>query len=259
MRNGRIKRVEERPIGIPTIGKVKIGEKRVNANGKEYPVSLDYFVVDSKYASYFHTAYGDKPSSIEVIFVSDNFRDSCDERYELRDKSGRLYADGDGDVFRVWNDKEQKYTSVKLSEYPTMMEKVAERAQSPKGWEVTLTIRFILPKIPGVFGLWQFTTKGNASSIPSIVDAFDVVLDRAGTVVNIPFDLVVEKVKSQKPGDSSVYPVVQLVPNISNDRLEMVRAFIESGSNVRDVKQLIDGSTLLLGETTAFDEVTDED
>jgi hypothetical protein len=246
--NGRIVRTTEpNRMAVPIIGKIKIGEKRKTSQGKEYPASVDYFICDSKYESYFHEAYGDKPQSLEVIFISDDYRDSCNERYELRDDKGSLFGSGDGQIFKIWNASKNDYVTVSITDVPNVMEMAAQKSGSKKGWETTLTIRFVLPRIPGVFGMWQFTTKGVASSIPSIVDAFDAVQRQAGTVMNIPFDLSVEKVKSQKPGDKSVFPVVRLVPNISSQRLDTVRQWLKSGKDIHEIKQLVNQKQLTGG------------
>src|SRR5690349_16983445 len=91
-RTGRIKR-ENEPVAetykLPVLGKIKVGQKVQNDNGKEYPQSLDYFIVneDSKYAGQFKSAYPDKPSTISIVFPSNNIADVCNERYECRDKA----------------------------------------------------------------------------------------------------------------------------------------------------------------------------
>ena len=59
---------------------------------------------------------------------------------------------------------------------------------------------------------------------------FDAIKDYAGTVINIPFDLSVEKVISQKPGQKHAYPVISLVPNISQESLEKIRNFLNIDS-----------------------------
>ena len=71
-------------------------------------------------------------------------------------------------------------------------------------------------------GCWQFRTKGAASSIPSIRDAYDAMLESNGKVAGVVFDLSVKFAKSQKPGQSSRYPVVSLTANESRENLEKV-------------------------------------
>jgi hypothetical protein len=101
--------------------------------------------------------------------------------------------------------------------------------------KTVLRLRFILPKIHSVFGVWEFTTHGVESSIPAIRDAFDTVQSIAGSVVNIAFDLHVEKVESNKPGEKTVFPVVSLIANICKENMEQLAAYYEQGRRLRGV------------------------
>lgn len=210
-------------------------------NEKGFPQSLDYFICDSKYVKYFEEAYPGKPDNIQICFISNDFIDSCNERYECRDKDGRLAGYGDGTSTHLFNHQTQKY------EESTDRVKIKEAGK----WEIILTIRFIIPKIRGVFGCFEFSTKGDKSSLPQIRETFDMVLEQAGTVINIPFDLVVKKVKSQKPGSKYLFPVVNLVPNISSSNMELLHNYLEQGNDIKKLG-LIDESkiqTLLLNES----------
>ena len=91
------------------------------------------------------------------------------------------------------------------------------------GWEVTLTLNFIVPLVRGVAGVWQFATKGTASTIPQIRETFDGMLAERGFCKGIIFDLNVQFAVSQKPGDRSRYPVVTIVPNESEGNLFVVK------------------------------------
>ena len=233
----RIKR-QKQEIGLPRIGKIKVGEL-VERNGKTFPQSLDYFRATGKYASHFHKVYGDKPNQITIVFVTDNLDVACDEEYHLRDKAGGLYGRGDGETFRIWNGEIEDYVTATTSDYPNLMDQAEKKSKSPQGWQAVLTLRFIIPTIPGVVGMWELQTKGERSSLPQIRDAFDFVRDWAGTVVNIPFNLTVEKVKSQRPGSKSKFPVIQLIPNVTKENMEMVRNALSDGYDVKEVKQLL--------------------
>jgi len=217
---GRIKR--DREYGkIAIIGKIKIGDKSESG----YPRSLDHFIAKGDYAKMFHDAFGAEPKKIEIIFVSDILEEVCNERYELRDNAGKLYAFGDGVDFMVYDSVSDKMVK-RQPETPTVfMQQCAEKLNTPKytaKWMPTLTLTFIIPRIKGVFGAWQFITKAEASTIPTIVGTFDSVMERAGRISNIPFDLIVDKVKSQKPNSKNAFPVVKLIPNISEENLERI-------------------------------------
>jgi hypothetical protein len=227
--NGRIINKENKISNIPIVGRIKIGEKRLSEKtGKEYPVSLDYFKCDSKYCSEFYKVYEEKPSKIQIVFISDDISFVCPERYELRNSKGDLFGKGDGENYAVWNAKEKIYQKFKLSEHTDLLERSSKAAASPKGWERVLTLRFLIPKVKGIVGLWQFSTKADKGSIDSLRDTFDFVMHQAGTVTRILFDLTVEKVKSNKPDDVSTYPIIRLIPNVSDENLLLLKGYSES-------------------------------
>lgn len=116
-----------------------------------------------------------------------------------------------------------------VTQYPNLMASIAKRYPNRKskqpdadGWEVTLTLNFIVPLVRGIAGVWQFATKGTASTIPQIRETFDGMLAERGFVKGIVWDLNVQFAISQKPGDRSRYPVVSIVPNESEGNLRKV-------------------------------------
>lgn len=221
--SGRIIRQEPSSrLGLSIIGNVKIGEKKPN---EKFPRSVDYFIPTGSYASHFTRAFGEKPNTIQVIFISDDPQSVCNESYEYRDDQGRVWGKGDGVEFLIWNEKQSPpaYQSFNILEHPDLCERLHQKVKSRRGWEVTLQLRFILPKIRTVVGLWQFTTKGAKSTIPNIVETFDTVKKHRGSVNGVVFDLNVAFAKSQKPGESSRFPVVTMVPNNSAENLEELK------------------------------------
>lgn len=225
--NGRITNrpsTEQSRLALPRVGFIKIGYK----DERGLPRSTDYFSATGKYARLFEKAYGEKPQTIQIVFPSDNPAQVCNERYEYRDDEGRLLAIGDGTDFQVWNGKEYQHLSA--TDYPNLMTSIEKRypnkqyQRTGESWSIILTLNFIIPCVQGIAGVWQFSTKGTASTIPQIRDVFDAMLQAKGYVRGIIFDLNVQFAKSQKPGDKSRYPVVSMIPN-------------ESEENVRKIKQ----------------------
>lgn len=219
--SGRIAQRKEQVSAstLPEVGKIKIGEKHPE---KGYPMSLDYFRPTGNYANEFKRIYGDNPTKITVAFISNELSEVCNERYECWDK-GKRYGWGDGEDFEVWDGKQ--YVAVKKDD-PLL---------KGKKWDLMLTLRFVLLEMRGVMGYWTFTTKGKDTTIPSIVKSFDFVRERANTIVGFPFDLMVEKKKGYNPGEARNYPTVSLVPNFSEQTMEMVAKFIEQGGNMNKI------------------------
>lgn len=229
---GRIFRPEQSgTLELPEIGRLHIGKKQAGQNGKEYPVSVDYFIPSGKYAGMFEQALGEKPQTIQIIFPSDSVDRSCNERYEYRDDRGALVARGDGRVFEIWDG--QRYAPYDVETYPNIMEQVCKNVPTKRGadnWDIVLTLRFIVPAVRGIVGVWQFSTKGRASSIKNIRESFDAVKAMRGTVTQTVFDLSVQFAKSNKPGVNSRYPVVSLVAN--DNRISEIRDAIAPKENL---------------------------
>ena len=232
--NGRIKKSADYSIVcLPRIGKVKIGKK----SERGFPMSVDYFIPSGKYAGLFTKAYGDKPSTIQVVFPCDDASQVCNEHYEYRNDKGELVAQGDGNEFDVWDGK--KYVRLNTTDYPQLMQSVQARypnklfREKGDGWRVRLTMSFLVPMVRGVVGLWTFETNGTASTIPQVRDTFDLMLSQRGFVKGIIFDLNVQFAKSQKPDTASRYPVVSLVANESEDNV----AKIKDAYNLKSLNQ----------------------
>ena len=220
---GRIYRPEQGGaiLELPEIGRLHIGMK----SEKGYPMSIDYFRPTGKYAGMFTAALGEKPSTIQIIFPDDDPQSVCNERYEYRDDKGALVARGDGRVFEIWDGK--RYVGYTTDAYPDIMEQITRNNPTKRGadnWDVALTLRFIVPAVRGVVGVWQFSTKGRASSVKNIRNSFDGVQMMRGTVTQTVFDLSVQFAKSNKPGVNSRYPVVSLVAN--DNRVNDIRAML---------------------------------
>lgn len=226
---------KEGKANLPIIGRLKVGEKTEGG----YPRSLDYFKATGKYAQKFNEAYPGKVNQIKIFFASDDIKSVCDERYELWGGDGRKWGEGDGKEFKVWDMKEEQYLVKTKEEDEQYLKNIVKQCKSSGGWQPVLSIRFIIPKIPGVMGLWQLDTKGKESSMPEIINSFDMLLENLGTVRMVPFDLLVEKVKSKKPGKASVYPVIRLVPNIDTEGIETVRNFLDSGGDIAKLPQML--------------------
>ncbi len=222
----RINEETQRTAGLGVVGKIKIGEMVNAANGKSRPSSLDYFRADApeQYARFFRDYYSDKPNKITVVFLSNDMNEVCRNFYELRNSGGGRVAYGDGTTFFVATTQGDNLVKdvVVVPQNPQAWMNEVEQKSGGK-WKERLVLRFAIPAIP-VLGVWEFSTHGNNSTIPNIVGTIDTMLEMAGRIAGIPFDLIVEKVKSDKAGSKSVYPVVKIIPNISPESAEVVRS-----------------------------------
>lgn len=224
MQTGRIKvaKVQNNASTLPEIGKIKTGIKAKTAAGVEYPKAIDYFRPTGNFANQFVALFGEKPQSLQVTFISDNIKEVCNEQFESWDK-GKRYGYGDGETFTVWDAATAKY----VEDVPA-----ADKRVKALKWDRTLTLRFVLLKMTGVLGYWSWSTKAKEVSIPSITKSFDLVMDRAGSIIGFPFNFTIEMKKSYTPGEARTYPVVSLIPSFTDENMEAVRNYIEAGGNL---------------------------
>lgn len=224
MTTGRIKvaKAHSSASTLPEIGKLKTGIKAKNSKGTEYPKAIDYFRATGNFANAFTRLFGDKPKSLQVAFVSDDINEVCNEQFESWDK-GKRFGWGDGEKFSVWDPSSGGY----VNDLPA----TDKRVRALK-WDRTLTLRFVLLQMKGVLGYWSYTTKAKEVTIPSIVKSFDMVMERAGTIIGFPFQLQIEMKKSYSPGEARTYPVVSLIPAFTEDNIEAVRNYIEAGGSM---------------------------
>lgn len=214
----------QRTANPPVIGHIKIGEKVKNQYGVEYPRSLDHFIAQSDhYLDDFKQKFPDNTSKITIVFVSDDQNYSCCEYYEWRNAKGKTVATGDGKEIKVnLVDKETgEYIGTKI--YDISEPKVLESLSQYKKMHV-FKMRFMIAEINHIYGTWQLRTStlGAASSINDMVSAIDSIYNIAGTIVGIPFDLIVKMVKSDKAGQVVKYPKLSLIPNLSYDNLRLI-------------------------------------
>lgn len=232
--SGRIIR-EDQPhtAKLPLIGRIKIGEKAKNANGVEYPTSLDYFRATGKYESKFKAIFGDKPNKIGIVFITDDLTEACNQYFACWDK-GKMWGEGDGKLFRVWDETIKDKSGKVVGGYVENVPKDDPRVTKLK-WAEHMKLRFVIPSIKDVLGCWEFMTKGSKSTIPNTIGTFDLIQQKAGTIIGFPFDLTVSKASGYTPGAAKSYSVVQLIPNRGEENISAIKAFLDSGGKIEEL------------------------
>lgn len=143
---------------LPRVGKIHLGIKKTNSNGKEYPTPTDYFVVkeddstSAQAAAAFHSVYGDQPKEISIAFASDNPDDFFPQWLSsYRGGEGRheLYCQGDGvTASRVDGQGGRMTLSCLHKDCPLYMAGKCKDLGK---------LQFFLPEVPGL-GCWQLDT-----------------------------------------------------------------------------------------------------
>lgn len=217
------------------IGKIKVGMRHPE---KGYPMSLDYFRLDSKpiYENAFKAMFGDKPSALPVFFASDDDA-NCSTYYELRDGKGGLFMYGDGETFYKAIDSTKgcketfkTITNVDIlasfesmeafkQSYLDALQDIENKTSITKGkkpqileWKPTLTLRFCIANFP-ILGYFELSTHGEKTSIDNVVNAYDSVFEQNGTVKGCGFFLQVDKhTTARATTEKHTYPVISLMP-----------------------------------------------
>jgi len=83
---------------VPRAGKIRLGVKRKNDAGREYPADVDYFVLDPDLPGRDQIAriYGEKPKRLLVTFLNDDPREIMPLAYKSYRTGLGLFCRGDG-------------------------------------------------------------------------------------------------------------------------------------------------------------------
>jgi hypothetical protein len=178
--------------------------------------------------------YGEQPKLLKIFFPSNDMKEICNHEYVIRDSSGKKAGYGDGEnfylatpsdgtvKFQLW---EKEVIESKFKNAEAFMSSISAKLKT--NWAERLTLRFMIVGFP-VLACWEFCSGGDDTTIPAIVGEIDRIMQGAGRVSQIPFDLSVKKVKSDKSGSNNAYPVVSIVCNFSPEDVDNLRQLPES-------------------------------
>lgn len=207
------------------IGKIQVGEKKANAN---FPNSLDYFVANSPYESAFKAAYGDKPTQIEIMFTKDER--NIDEVLQLtfNGKPAIIFETRAANFLAVASKQNARYFLTPKGIIAAITEKfmfcwVGETWQqfaipNIAGWpelvcKHSLILRFRIPKITLIDGLWEYRTGAVSSREPIKATLLEAQEQYWEWIDRIPFDMNV-RISHGNAMDKK-YPVVNIVMNLN--------------------------------------------
>ena len=177
------------------MGKIRLGEKRTNDKGKEYPYELHYFKLapgtpseehrDALIAE-FKELYGEEPTRIKIMFpVSDP--EIIMPTYLKRYTKAGLQCKGDNVTAICMNEKAAKGLE-RIGDAEGMIEVKCDKETCPyyvaKDCKQNATVNVLLPDMPGL-GVWQIVT-GSTNSINNIIGALTMIQAKAGHINMIP-------------------------------------------------------------------------
>ncbi len=201
---------------IPRLGKIRLGIKKVNTKGKEYPAAVDYFVSDDPH---FLEFYGDKPRLLHIAFPTDDPEQFASQFYRAYSHSRGLVCKGDGErcrrlVFLDAKGQPEIAPAYGADKRETVwVENLCPGEACPylqaNDCKPLMMLQFLLPDLPGL-GIWQLDTS-SFHSIRNINSAVDLI-QRAcnGHIAMMPLDLRVIDLEVSPGGQKTTVHVLQL-------------------------------------------------
>jgi len=190
-------------------GKIRLGEKRENAKGKEYPAKIDYFKFDPDDESLipkFHALFGDAPKEITIAFPSEDVEDIAPQYMKCYGKSG-LICKGDGRRANRWTDGQM--VEVECTPDAASCDFAMERGQFGKpGCKPTMNLQFFIPDLPCMY-TFQIDTSSN-NSIVAINSGIDILRRVAGRISFVPIQLRLVPRETTNPDDGKKITIYHL-------------------------------------------------
>jgi hypothetical protein len=222
---------------IPRVGKIHLGVRKTNDNGKEYPTAVDYFVVkpdastSKAAAKAFHDVYGDKPQEITIAFPSNDPEQFFPQWLSsYRGGNGRyeLYCQGDGEVARR-SDGEGGKVQIQC------LYRDCPLYQEGKCKELG-RLQFFLPDVPGI-GVWQIDTTSFHTTVNLNGSIQMIRALTGGRIAMIPLKLrIVPKVVNPDGKSKTVYVLTLGIDDLRlTDFLKQTPLLAASTPNVEPI------------------------
>lgn len=210
---------------MPRKGSIRLGMKKTNPAGKEYPVSTDYFVCPPEVQQKF----GEKPTELEIRFISDDPDKIFPQYYALYGKSTGLKAvSRDGKILREKkpNAAGDKY---EWTERATTLEELEKEQFKALG-----RLEFMIPKVT-MAEVYTLTTS-SFNSIVNINSILDLLKHWINRVSFIPLKLclVKQEVNLLKDGQPFKKAVHVLQLKFENEK---IMEFVQSRQAVLETMQ----------------------
>lgn len=193
---------------FPRIGKIRLGIKKENARGVEYPSAVDYFVVNpdqstsEEAAKAFRDVYKEKPRAIDVMFPVNDVEKFFPQFYRRYGSGSGLLCKGDGETATEIDRETGEIIERECD--PAECEWAAKKHCRPVG-----TLQFLLYKVPGL-GIWQIDTS-SYHSIVNLNSAIDFIRGLTGGKISwIPLKLLIRPKEVQVEGRKKTVFVLDL-------------------------------------------------
>jgi hypothetical protein len=205
---------------LPRLGKIRLGIKKTNSSGAEYPAEVDYFILDPQTPSEienerikqeFIKLYGENPKSIKVMFPVADPGVYFPQFYKRYGSATSLKCKGDGETANCATEEFANGLKVLRKDelgLPVVECKGRECIYYGKECSEVGTLQILLPELPGA-GVWQITT-GSYNSIVNLNSCIDYIIAVCGRAHMIPLTLERRKQETSHNGKKSTHYILHI-------------------------------------------------
>ena len=205
---------------LPRKGKIRLGVKKTNQNGREYPVAVDYFVVPPEVQE----VYGDRPTELDIILPVDSEELVASTYYKAYSASRGLTCKGDGFTANRLIDASKKSAEPGTG---VITGPIAGRDASSTEMALgiicpgrdcpyygnsqcreVMNLQFLMPRVRGL-GVWQLDTS-SYHSIVNIYSGMELIRAIYGSAAMIPLKLSLEPMEVSPEGFKKTVHVLHL-------------------------------------------------
>jgi len=219
-------------LRLPRRGKIRLGEKKLSAKGKEYPSALDYFVCPEEVQE----IYGDKPRKLDIMLPMEEREQFFPQAYKRYGSSTGLVCRGDGQVATEITEDGMKEIECQGKDCPHYQKGDCKQIGN---------LQVILPKVKGL-GIYQIDTS-SYNSIVNINSGVEMIRGMLGRISWIPLILEVQMQEAHPQVNGkrikTIIPVMSITSDVSvydllKMRLPMKQAVIDN-ADVDDKPELL--------------------
>ncbi len=191
-------------LRLPRRGKIRLGEKKLSKSGKEYPSSLDFFMVPPEVAE----IYPDKPRKLDIMIPMEDTESFFPQYFKRYGSSAGLVCKGDGETATLMEEDSMKEIECQGQECQHYQDKECRRVGN---------LQVILPKVKGL-GVYQIDTSSR-NSIVNLNSGLKMLRGMLGRISWIPLVLEVKMQEAHPLVNNkrikTIVPVMSITSDIS--------------------------------------------
>jgi hypothetical protein len=200
---------------LPRLGKVRLGRRVENANGKTVPQASAHFILPGPGEEGHELISGrfDSPVDVlDVFFPVEDLDQVLDEAYKFYTAAG-LRCRGDGEVGTYFVEEDRTDARGRAYKATVQKDRGCAAAGCPKAasgeCKPTAMLNFCIVNVPGL-GTWQLVTR-SVAAIRSFRMTLMLARETYGSIVGVPFQLLRVPVQTRR-GERAMTVVLRVKP-----------------------------------------------